>query len=279
MAELSFSQRHGYKPIRAALQIESMDAALRNSIWNSLRLFVFDRFSRQFSSQEADFINRIWRDYFKEPMDEAPRDGYPAIAALRERFLRMQWFEIYDFIEFLIPASPYISGEVLVMELNYVLVREGAGYRIIDQKVTPIVSETDIKAIESALAGSPSPMLIHLKTAINLLSDRHHPDYRNSIKESISAVESICKIIAKDDTADLAKALRRLNESIPLHGALKVAFEKLYAYTSDAEGIRHSLLDESTLDHEDALFMLVSCSAFINYLITKAGKAGIALTT
>ncbi|MGQ9708742.1 MAG: AbiJ-NTD4 domain-containing protein, partial [bacterium] len=34
-------------------------------------------------------------------------------------------------------------------------------------------------------------------------------------------------------------------------------------------------LDEPNLSFEDAKFMLVSCSAFINYLITKAAKAGI----
>ncbi len=56
---------------------------------------------------------------------------------------------------------------------------------------------------------------------------------------------------------------------------LSRAFRQLYGYTSDANGIRHALLDESNLDFEDAKFMLVSCSAFINYLKGKAIKAGI----
>jgi len=34
-------------------------------------------------------------------------------------------------------------------------------------------------------------------------------------------------------------------------------------------------MDEPTLDIEDATFMLVSCSAFVNYLVVKAQKAGI----
>jgi|GEM_PF-5091063 len=34
-------------------------------------------------------------------------------------------------------------------------------------------------------------------------------------------------------------------------------------------------MEESNLDQEDALYMLVSCSAFINYLITKTNKFGI----
>ena len=56
---------------------------------------------------------------------------------------------------------------------------------------------------------------------------------------------------------------------------LIVLSAQLYGYTSDADGIRHALLDESDLDFEDAKFMLVSCSAFTNYLKGKAIKAGI----
>jgi hypothetical protein len=51
----------------------------------------------------------------------------------------------------------------------------------------------------------------------------------------------------------------------------------MYGYTSDAQGIRHALMDEPNLSFEDAKFMLVSCSAFVNYLIAKAAKAGISL--
>jgi len=36
-------------------------------------------------------------------------------------------------------------------------------------------------------------------------------------------------------------------------------------------------MDEPNLDIEDAKFMLVSCSAFVNYLVVKAQKAGIAI--
>jgi hypothetical protein len=44
----------------------------------------------------------------------------------------------------------------------------------------------------------------------------------------------------------------------------------MYGSTSDAQGIRHALREEPTLDSDDARFMLVSCSAFVNYLKTKA---------
>ena len=142
-----------------------------------------------------------------------------------------------------------------------------------------MTSEEEIIAVEEALSTSDSlqPVRIHLKTALDLFSDRKNPDYRNSIKESISAVEALCRIITGNPKATLGDALREVEKKVELHGALKGAFEKLYGYTSDEGGIRHSLLDESTLNFEDAKFMLVCCSAFINYLASKASDAGIEL--
>ena len=49
---------------------------------------------------------------------------------------------------------------------------------------------------------------------------------------------------------------------------MKAAFEKLYGYTSDASGVRHAgKLGGPDSTFEEAKFMLVSCSAFVNYLI------------
>ncbi|MCZ7542089.1 MAG: hypothetical protein M5R40_00440 [Anaerolineae bacterium] len=107
-----------------------------------------------------------------------------------------------------------------------------------------------------------------------MLADRENPDYRNSIKEAISAVEATAKIITGDKKATLRQALKRLG----LHPALESGLSSIYGYTSDADGIRHALTDEPNVTHDDAKFMLVSCSAFVNYLIARANKAGIQLT-
>ena len=143
--------------------------------------------------------------------------------------------------------------------------------------IAQITSEEDISEIEEALQVSLKPVKTHLKTALDLFANRKSPDYRNSIKESISAVESICKLIAGKDKATLGNTLKVIDMKVELHPALKKAFESLYGYTSDADGIRHALMDKSNLDFEDAKFMLVSCSAFINYLVVKSSKAGIKL--
>ncbi len=115
--------------------------------------------------------------------------------------------------------------------------------------------------------------IIHLRKAFRLLSDKNHPDYKNSIKESISAIETACKIITNKPNASLGAALNELkkNKGIYIHEGLINAFEKLYGYTCDSNGIRHALYNEdekSTFD--EAKFMLVACCTFFNYLKAKS---------
>jgi hypothetical protein len=102
-----------------------------------------------------------------------------------------------------------------------------------------------------------------------LLSNREQPDYRNSIKESISAVESLARIMTNNHKATLGDALKIIERSGKLHPALKEGFSKLYGYTSDEGGIRHAMLEEPNLTSADAKFFLISCTNFINYMKSK----------
>lgn len=109
-----------------------------------------------------------------------------------------------------------------------------------------------------------------MNKALQDLSDREHPHYGKSVEAAISAVESQCCILLGKDNVTLGVALKQLEtKGIIIHAALKEAFNKLYGYTSDADGIRHGSINPSEVDQELAKFMLVSCSAFVNYLIAK----------
>ena len=116
---------------------------------------------------------------------------------------------------------------------------------------------------------------IHFKKAIECYSDRTFPDYENSIKESISAVEAMCCIITGIDGSNstLGKTLKKLKDKgVYVHPALESAFSSMYGYTSDENGIRHGGIDFTNAHEEDAKYMLLSCSAFVNYLIAKLSK-------
>jgi hypothetical protein len=109
-----------------------------------------------------------------------------------------------------------------------------------------------------------------------MLRDRDQPDYRNCIKEAISAVEAASVHVTNNPKATLSDALKWLKTRAPdmLHPALREGLEKLYGYTSDAKGIRHALTDgESQPSFAEAKFMLVTCAAFVNLLLGGLGEA------
>ncbi|MEH2336513.1 AbiJ-NTD4 domain-containing protein [Nostoc sp.] len=295
----TFSQRHGFKPKRDIMQIESMNDDLRNSLWNVLVLLFWSQLERYYQGYHIDYrekesstykyverddikslVINLWFSHFKQQFDNLSWYWRQDYTFIKQSFFEYKWYEIYDFLEFI--ARNYRNDSTLEQFIglcNDVLERELSGYRFLDLIITPITSETEINIIEEALAGEDrlAPVSNHINTALTYLSRKENPDYRNSIKESISAVESICCLIANDKKATLGKALNMIEkeQKLDLHPALSKAFSQLYGYTSDADGIRHALLDESDLDFEDAKFMLVSCSAFTNYLKGKIIKAGI----
>ena len=135
-------------------------------------------------------------------------------------------------------------------------------------QITDIINDEEIKEIEEALDTKYSACSESINKALNLLYNRDNPDYSNSVKESISAIEAICNIILGTNNATLGEALKRLEKNgFEIHSAMKNAFISLYGYTSDKSGIRHNNgVDENTT-FEEAKYMLVSCSAFLNYLI------------
>lgn len=279
---LRFSQRKGYTPVREQIQIEGMSPELRNSLWNALDIFLFrakrpHSFAGYYSPSGYDEfrIERIgqslWVGYFKRPLDTLPHSAINILGEIRRYFFSCEWFEVYDFLEFILRNVPV--DKILIRTINEVLEEELSAYRFIESTFVQITEPQEIESLEAALADNEFPGVSeHLRRALELLSDRKKPDYRNSIKESISAVESISRIIVGEKKATLGDALKKLERDGKLHPALKEAFVKLYGYTSDEGGIRHAMLEEPNLTADDAKFFLVSCAAFVNYLKAKIAK-------
>ncbi|WP_312901860.1 AbiJ-NTD4 domain-containing protein [Chryseobacterium taichungense] len=285
---MKFSQRLGKVPAIKQLQIDSLDDDLKNGLWNGIKLLILNKLSKdnKYHDSEFDaFCYTLWHHHYKLPIDTIPEYTFESEEYIRERFYQGQWYEVYDLLEFIanINSNDLEIDTYLFKEFcNEIFEREFSGYRFIDDKISPITNENEIKEIENAInqSGNFSSLRgvnIHLKSALEKLSDKKTPDYRNSIKESISAIESVAKIISENAKDSLGAALDKIKGKIKLHTALERGFKQLYGYTSDSDGIRHALMDEHNCDFEDAKYMLVSSSAFINYLIVKADKAGIKL--
>jgi hypothetical protein len=153
------------------------------------------------------------------------------------------------------------------------LEKEVSAYRFVNGLVSRITDEVEVAEIDLALAGRQGPVRTHLRRALELLSDRESPDYRNSIKESISAVESLVATVV-GEKGTLGQLVKKLEDEIDLHPALRTAFGNLYGYTSDEGGIRHAILESKNVVFEDAKFFLVVCSAFVNIVESKVSALG-----
>lgn len=289
---MRFSERYGHKPIREVIQLDSIDEALKNGIWSLLNAFYWDKAQYSTSTGYGDggcsllsgsnrdlktLCDSLWFSYFKKPLDRLSDDWDKVLEQLRDYFFKAQWHEVYDFIEFIgsnFPHDYHETNKKFMSACNRIFEREMAAYRFVDGLITKIVEEEDIKSIEKAIDDSERLASKHLRRSLELLSDRSNPDYRNSVKESISAVERLASHTTGEERGTLGQLLKKLEGRVELHPALKSAFSSLYGWTSDDSGIRHALSEKETADFEDAKFMLVACSAFINYVEGKLKNSG-----
>jgi len=278
---MKFSERIGITKAKDTIQLDYIDVDLRNGLWNAFQIYYLDRIEHSQLNQSSyqTFFKNLWHNFFKLPLYTLNNWTAKTKTQLREWFFNWEWFEIYDFIEFISKTESPTNNEKFKLFCNNVLEKEISGYRFINGLIAPITSEPEINEIDTAIENAGNKNLTgvktHLESALRKLSDRDSPDYRNSIKESISAIESIAKVISNNRKDSLRGALNKIKGKINLHPSLERGFKQIYGYTSDADGIRHALTEESTCDFEDAKYMLVSSSAFVNYLIIKANKAGI----
>ena len=270
-----FSERNNLAPDKI-IQLHEVELPLLNRLWN-----VF--YSREYISdwdldlggigKTETLLDAFGRTYH---YPNNKHDTSWNIDRLREYLIDAEWYEIYDFVERYISMFPDSSErKALQKEFNTVLEEEKSGYRIIKGLVVPITNPAELESLQKSMSTDFEPVNRHFEKAITLYSKRKNPDYENSIKESISAVEAICCIITGEtgSQATLGTAIKKLKDSgIHIHGAMEKAFLALYGYTSDENGIRHGGIDFTSVPAEDAKYMLVSCSAFVNYLIEKWSK-------
>lgn len=283
-----FSERYGYTKASDVIIRERITPEIQNAICSC-----YDKLS-DFFYEVTDYYNDANEEYRKLEkylwvyfLNERAAnfsDGrtYHVVATVFIEDKSNAWYKKLDIIEKTIEYLRHFDAtnhnihkvaSNFIKLLNSAFERLNFAYRIINDAIVEITSEQEIKTIEIAIDNSARNVKMHLNRALELYAQRPNGDYRNSIKESISAVEAFCREKTGENT--LGKALNKLEKNgIVFPDVLKTAFEKLYAYTNQPDaGIRHALMDDTgvyTPKAEEAIFMLVSCSAFINYLNKKA---------
>lgn len=285
---MRFGERMGFTD-SDFLQINSINGRLRNRIWNFVN----------------DFINESAFSFCKEEITKVvvdrcgaeDYDYYDNMATIKELIQNNEdeydWFIPYEIIETIFECIDIIIADISLIpnhqdieelfdlpneyenRLRKILIAEKSGYRLLNGKFVSITNEQELESINESLKTPYVSVNQHMKKAIEAFSSKTNPDYEDTIKNAISAVESMCSIIVGKDTT-LNVALKQLEYyGVKIHPALKDAFIKLYAYTCDETGIRHGGIDFQNAPQEDAKYMLIICSAFINYLVEKYNKSAL----
>lgn len=280
-----FSERYGYINPSDIIIRERITPEIQNAICSC-----YDRLEDSFRKAgiyrgEELYMNLekyLWTYFLNQREGKFQERGrYHVVSTTYIENQSIEWYKKLDLMEATVKYLYALSQENnrvyhitndFVQQLNDEFKRLNFAYRIVDTEIIEISSKEEIVTIEKALHSKQKNIRTHLNNALELYAQKPIGDYRNSIKESISAVEAFCREQTDEET--LGKALNKLeNKGIIIPKLLKLAFDKLYAYTNQPDtGIRHALMDNEgtyTPSAAEALFMLVSCCSFINYLNKK----------
>ena len=279
---LTFSERHGYAPLPKPMRLEEISDDLKRDIWNVMRETLIsmresDGFSYYFSDEGRHLIERVLGRLLKMPEDEIDTQYDKALNSFRMIILKAKFFRVLDLIEIFSNDEPYRArSSDFRTRIADSFQRHGAAYRFDISKFpfrfSPCSSkeqgEATKQAIEAISESGMEGAATHLRQAAHHINRRRFAD---SVRESISAVESVARRIAPESST-LGEALKILERKGSLaNKQLKNGFEKLYAYTNSEQGIRHPLLDKNAPDVglDEAMFMYGACASFAAYLVNK----------
>ena len=268
------------------LEEHDLPEELRNCIWNLLWILYFnDKSVGDFDGYNESFhvlSMRLRNSYFKITIDDRPSNPKVERKYIRDRYFALRFPEFYDFLEFMTNDDVEFTHrkhgdgrgsrrDTFVKRCNQVLEQERARFRFILNLVTPITNDEEMAAVETAAVTDEAGD--HIRRAIELYRDRTNPDYRNSVKESISAVEATYCRMTGTSHKNIGDAIAAMKtEGVDLPGPLKSGFSKIYGWTSGKDGIRHALTEGARpVSEAEARLMLVMCSAYVNYLLSLRG--------
>lgn len=271
----TFSIRNGYRQFNDCLILESLPFSVQNAIHNCFSdlLNIYNIWPTKYEKINSDFGRyylhlRTQGNQHKQfsPFEYVDRDD-------------LEWFEQIDIFEWIFKyLYDHFSAEDIeslnncIKSLNIELEHLHYGYRVVDGLFTPIISSAELESVNKALSVDSSNVKVHLQQAVNSISpSKKSPDYRNSIKESISAIGSLFRENFGGNTLGESIKIAKRNNPNLFHPRILNAIDNLYAYTNQPDtGIRHEFLNQDFAPHlTEAVYILINASCLINYVKAK----------
>jgi hypothetical protein len=189
-----------------------------------------------------------------------------------------EWWQFYDICEVLWVNLYSDHGRAHLeysQDLNVMLKEEHLGYQLREARIEKVSSDFIDAKIQEARYLLKEPEFKGadqlFEKAIRSLNIRPTPDVENSIKDSVSAIESIGRIIIGDEKPLLDNIVKELAEKGVIPKPLDQVIQKLYAYRGNEPAIAHGAPTPSKVTIYEAEFVLALSAASIIYLIGKSG--------
>ena len=287
--KLTFSQARGLEELPGTLALGELSTELRILLWEAFDAAI------EAGSYGSMLMDRDWEDvvvalarrYLHVPSEDLSYEQrfwgrFTAVGPVREAFR-----------PFFLGGTPYNRILDLVQDAMrhdqcppefIVAVREAfeecSATYFVDTNGPPTIFAAatiqEQEAIRRARQGLSDAGHVaandHLMRAGELFRDG---EWRESVHQSISAVESVAKSVEPGETR-LSRILAKLQSeaSLDIHPAFGSALEKLYGWASNEPGVRHgSAARVDRVGRAEAAFMMSACAAFCTYLLEKRRAA------
>ncbi len=129
-------------------------------------------------------------------------------------------------------------------------------------------SSRNWKKANEALSDELSPVRAQWLKAKNFIFSAI-PDYENSVKESINAIESCLMVLLNEPNGTLGKIIKRAD----LDPDIERLISQAYGYTSNRAFVRHGGTMPSTLTQAEAEFFLEFAASCIVYMTSRLKNA------
>lgn len=291
---IPFSVRNGttHKLISQSFPSSAV-IGLQHIISDCISLFFIDGWTAV-----ARELRRATRDTVADYDKSNVRDIEEARLYVEERLKTLPWQKRFDFCEIIYLKLAYVPDEdffhyrnqtpftlsdaqtYIEKEIQQLFIDEFFAYEFIKGSVIRKGRKHTVETTDQAQYVMSDNRLqnarIHYSKALGFFRDRKQPDYTNTVKEAVCAIESAGKSLfpqAKAATlGNLAKWFQQKNNNIPMPPTLAKAIDNIYVLRNSGEGVAHGSTNGDEITAAIAEYILSLSASTIIYLVDLANS-------